>query len=77
MTGITLHKSVLYSFIQMFIVCPVSLSLEDANWYENLEDAKDDALDWSVELSGENVGVYEAIEENGGYTFNRLSLIFA
>lgn len=61
----------------MFIICPVSFDLADANWYENLEDAKEDALDWSVELNGENVGVYEAIEDDGGYEFNRLSLIFA
>lgn len=61
----------------MFIICPVSFDLADANWYEGLEDAKEDALEWSVELDGENVGVYEAIEDDGGYKFNRLSFIFA
>ena len=61
----------------MFLICPVSFDLADANWYENLDDAKEDALDWSVELSGENVGVYEAIEDDGGYKFKSLSLISA
>jgi len=61
----------------MFVACPVTFPLEDANWYEALEDAKEDALEWSVELSGENVIVYEAIEEDGGYKFQPLKMIFA
>ncbi len=61
----------------MFLACPVSFDLMDANWYENLDDAREDALDWSVELAGENVIVYEAIESDGSYNFNRLYSIFA
>lgn len=61
----------------MFVACPVGVLLEDANWYETLEDAQEDALDWSVELSGENVIVYEAIEADGGYKFQPLKMIFA
>jgi len=61
----------------MFVVCPVSFDLEDAEWHDDLYDAKEDALDWSVELSGENVIVYEAIEGEDGYNFQPLSLINA
>ena len=46
----------------MFISCPVSFDLSDAEWFDNVNDAKDDALVWSVELNGENVVVYEAVE---------------
>ncbi len=59
----------------MFVVCPVSFDLEDAEWHDDLYDAKEDALDWSVELSGENVIVYEAIEGEDGYNFQPLTLI--
>ena len=56
----------------MFVACPVTFTLEDAEWFDELEDAKEDALDWSVELSGENVIVYEAIEEEeGAYDFQK------
>ena len=61
----------------MFIACPVTFILEDAEWYDDIDDAKEDALDWSVELSGENVIVYEAIEGNYGYDFKPLSTISA
>jgi hypothetical protein len=62
----------------MFISCPVSFDLIDAEWYENFDDAKEDALDWSVELSGENVIVYEAIEEeDGDYEFKKLYAVCA
>ena len=61
----------------MFITCPVSFDLCDAEWFDDVEDAKDDALNWSVELHGENVVVYEAVEDNCGYKFNPLSSIFA
>ena len=37
----------------------------------------EDALDWSVDLSGENVIVYEAIEGNYGYDFKPVSSICA
>ena len=46
----------------MFVCCPVSFDLSDAEWFDNADDAKDDALVWSVELNGENVVVYEAVE---------------
>jgi hypothetical protein len=61
----------------MFVACPVTFTLEDAEWFAELEDAKEDALDWSVELSGENVIVYEAIEGNYGYDFKPVSSICA
>jgi hypothetical protein len=61
----------------MFIACPVTFILEDAEWFDDIDDAKESALDWSVELSGENVIVYEAIEGNYGYDFKPLSMISA
>jgi hypothetical protein len=61
----------------MFITCPVTFILEDAEWYDDIDDAKENALDWSAELSGENVIVYEAIEGNYGYDFKPLSMISA
>ena len=61
----------------MFISCPVSFDLCDAEWFDDVEDAKDDALNWSVQLNGENVVVYEAVEDNCGYKFNPLSSIFS
>ena len=61
----------------MFVCCPVSFDLSDAEWFDNVNDAKDDALVWSVELNGENVVVYEAVEGNYGYKFNPLSSIFS
>ena len=45
----------------MFVICPKSFDLIDAEWFDNVYEAKDEALDWSVELSGENVIVYEEI----------------
>jgi hypothetical protein len=62
----------------MFITCPVTFILEDAEWFDDIDEAKENALDWSVELSGENVIVYEAIEEDdGAYVFNAVSSICA
>ncbi len=62
----------------MFVSCPVSFDLIDAEWYDDVDNAKDDALDWSVELNGENVIVYEAIEnDDGDYKFNSLYSISA
>lgn len=62
----------------MFLSCPVSFDLIDAEWYQNVDDAKEDALDWSVELSGEKVIVYQALEgEDGEYEFNKLYAISA
>jgi hypothetical protein len=62
----------------MFVSCPVSFDLIDAEWYDDVYEAKEDALDWSVELSGENVIVYQAVEsEDGEYEFNKLYSISA
>ena len=62
----------------MFLSCPVSFDLIDAEWYDDLDDAREDALDWSVELSGENVIVYQALEsEDGAYEFQKLYSFFA
>ena len=65
------------SLIPMFLSCPVSFDLIDAEWYQDLDSAKEDALDWSVELSGENVIVYQALEsEDGAYEFQKLYSVF-
>ena len=62
----------------MFVSCPVSFDLIDAEWYDDVDEAKEDALDWSVELSGEKVIVYRAVEsEDGEYEFNKLYAISA
>jgi hypothetical protein len=61
----------------MFVICPVSFDLEDAEWHDDLYDAKEDAMNWSVELSGENVIVYEAVEGNYGYDFKPLTKVCA
>ena len=62
----------------MFVSCPVSFDLIDAEWYDDVDNAKEDALDWSVELNGENVIVYEANEnDDGDYKFNSLYSISA
>ena len=62
----------------MFLSCPVSFDLIDAEWYQDVDNAKEDALDWSVELSGETVIVYQAVEgEDGDYEFNKLCAISA
>ena len=60
----------------MFLSCPVSFDLIDAEWYDDLDVAREDALNWSVKLSGENVIVYRAVEsEDGAYEFNKLYAI--
>ena len=62
----------------MFVICPKSFDLIDAEWFDNLYEAKEEALDWSVELSGENVFVYEALEDDdGSYEFDKLYAIVA
>ena len=66
------------SLIPMFLSCPVSFDLIDAQWYDDIDEAKEDALDWSVELSSEKVIVYRAVEGNAGdYEFNKLYAICA
>jgi hypothetical protein len=62
----------------MFVICPASFDLIEAEWFDDLYDAKDDALNWSVELSGENVIVYEVQEdEDGACDFNKLCSVCA
>ena len=66
------------SLIPMFLSCPASFDLIDAEWYQDVDNAKEDALDWSVELSGETVFVYQALEgEDGAYEFSKLYAISA
>jgi hypothetical protein len=45
----------------MFAVLPTSSDFckDDAEWYTDLEQAYDIAFDWSVELHGDRVNVYE------------------
>lgn len=38
---------------------PKGWHADDATWHETLEDAKEDALDWSVKLCGDEVIVYD------------------
>jgi hypothetical protein len=61
----------------MYLSCPVTFDLEDAEWFDNLQSAVDDAMDWSVQLSGENVIVYKAIDGPYGYDFQPLKSIIA
>ena len=59
----------------MVAVLPTSSNFckDDAEWYTDLEHAYDVAFDWSVELSGERVNVYEV---RGG-KFIKLIEVFA
>jgi hypothetical protein len=59
----------------MFAVLPTSFNFckEDAEWYSDLEHAYDVAFDWSVELHGECVNVYEVC----GGKFIKLTEVFA
>jgi len=45
----------------MFAVLPTSTDFcnDDAEWYTDLDKAYDVAFDWSVELHGDRVNVYE------------------
>ena len=61
----------------MFLSCPVTYDLQDAEWFDDLDKAKDDAMNWSIELNGENVIVYQAIDGPDGYDFKQLTSIFA
>jgi hypothetical protein len=62
----------------MFVVCPVLYNLIDAEWYDNIDDASENALEWSVDLQGSNVKVYEAIpNDDYTYSFNCLKSICA
>lgn len=78
-SGIMLHTWHYFLFsTPMFLICPKSYPLCDAEWFNDLTDAKEDALDWSVDLSGETVIVYKAIQEDdGAYEFKKLFAIFA
>ena len=69
---------VILFLIPMFITCPASFDLIDAEWFDDLYDAKEDALNWSCDLDGEKVIVYEAQEdEDGSYDFKKLCAIYA
>jgi len=61
----------------MYISCPLTFDLEDAEWFDDYQDAVDSALDWSVELNGENVIVYEAVDGPYGYDFSPMKSIIA
>lgn len=62
----------------MFIACPVHSDLQDAEWYEDLYEAKENALEWSVELHGKDIVIYEAVDgKDGVYDFNKLCHICA
>ena len=65
----------------MYLSCPFAYDLQDAEWFENIQEAKDNAVDWCLELNGKNVIVYEAIDGPDGYVFipltSALSLIMS
>jgi len=62
----------------MFVICPGTFDLADAEWFEDIDEAKEEALDWSVELAGRNVIVYDVLEDDdGAYEFNQLYSICA
>jgi hypothetical protein len=62
----------------MFVICPASLDLVDAEWLDDLSEAKEDALDWSSDLEGETVIVYKSIKKDDGeYKYKKLFAIFA
>ena len=71
-------KQFISSLIPMFVICPASFDLIDAEWFDDVYEAKEVALEWSVELAGRNVIVYKAVEEDSGaYEFNQLYAICA
>jgi len=45
----------------MFAILPISEDFvkDDAEWFTDLERAYDSAFDWSVELGGVQVNIYE------------------
>lgn len=59
----------------MFIVLPTSADFiqEDAEWFTDLEQAYDVAYDWSAELHGQRVNIYEFYAGK----FNKLTEVFA
>lgn len=59
----------------MFVVLPVGDDFvkDDAEWFTNLEEAYDVALDWSVELHGQMVNIYEHYSGK----FNKIAEVFA
>ena len=59
----------------MFAILPTSEDVceGDAKWFTDLEQAYNSALDWSVELHGERVNVYEVRRGK----FNPIARVFA
>ena len=60
---------------QMFAILPTNEDFckDDAEWFTDLDAAYDSAFDWSVELSGSRVNVYEVRHGK----FNKLTEVFA
>lgn len=61
----------------MFAICPVSYPMEDAVWFFDRHEARDSALDWSVELAGDSVIVYSATPTDGEYSFKQLYQVWS
>ena len=59
----------------MFAVLPISEDFckDDAEWFTDLEQAYDVAYDWSVDLSGCKVNIYESY----GGKLNLYTTVFA
>jgi hypothetical protein len=59
----------------MFAILPTDEDFckDDAEWFTDLDTAYDSAFDWSVELSGSRVNVYEVRRGK----FNIIAKVFA
>jgi hypothetical protein len=59
----------------MFAILPVSddFCKDDAEWYTDLEKAYDCAFDWSADLQGTVVNIYECYQGK----FKRITSVFA
>lgn len=61
-----------------FISCPSNYSFEDAKWFHTYDEAYESSLQWSVELSGKEVLIYEVVENEADENeFHILCSVFA
>lgn len=59
----------------MFAILPTSddYCVADAEWFNDLDHAYDSAFDWSVELNGQQVNIYEDCQGK----LNLITTVFA
>ena len=60
----------------MFAISPQSCP-QDQLWFLNIDDAKDEALEWSSDRQGEAIHLFEVSSTPEGNLFTPLSKIFA